>query len=195
MDKIGLGYDFERLTPDIFRDFLRDLQEEGPYRWPNLYFAWEKNDGSLLMVGTNSSQMWHMIVRECDPEYFQNKVRIRFGEALEYSSILYGICPGVGYYESGNKRYDPVEKLVQKVADCKYLGHWMDPDILMDDWRGFNKVLACGRWELAKEKIGVSDKQPALDLRKGLDEQIRNAENQTRDPAVVSTGKEIGPER
>ena len=153
MDKIGLNYDFENLTPEMFRAFLRELQEKGPYQWPNLYFAWEKEDRSLLMVGTNSTQMWQMIVHECNPDDWVNKNHIKYGEPLEYSSLLYGISPNVTYCESGGKRFDPVEKLVQKVAGCKYLGHWRDPDVLMDHPRLYSKVLACGRWELAMEKI------------------------------------------
>ena len=162
MDKIGLNYDFEHLTPDIFRVFLRELQEKGPYRWPNLYFAWEKDDESLLMVGTNSTQMWQMIVHECNPDDWLNKTHAEYGEPLEYSSVLYGISPNVGYYESGNKRYDPVEKLVQKVSGLKYVGFWRDMDVLMDDPYGYNRVLACGRWELAKEKI-CAERATSLD--------------------------------
>lgn len=170
MDKIGLNYDFENLTPDMFREFLRELQKS-PYQWPNLYFAWEKDDGSLLMVGTNSTQMWQMIVRECDPDDWININRIKYGEPLEYGSRLYGISPNYTYCKSGGKVYDPVEELVVKVVDCKYLGYWRDHDILMDDPHGFNRVLACGRWELAKQKIGISEKQARLD------DVLMNAEN------------------
>lgn len=152
MDRIGLEYDFDNLSPGMFREFLRELQTT-PYGWPNLYFAWEKDDGSLLMLGTNSSQMWQMIVRECIPESFQNRSRADWGLAPEYSAYLYGISPNVSYCESGGKRYDPVEKLVAKVSDYKYLGHWRDYDVLMDDPHGYNRVLACGRFELALEGI------------------------------------------
>lgn len=156
MDKVGLNYNFENLTPEVFRDFLRELQEKGPYRWPNLYFAWEKSDGSLLMVGTNSTQMYHMIVRECDPESWINKTRASYGQPFEYSSFLYCINPQFGYSQNG-KPFDPVERLVDKVSACKYVGHWRDPDVLMDDWHGFNRVLACGRWALAMQKIGLTE--------------------------------------
>lgn len=163
MDKVGLNFDFEHLTPEMFRAFLRDLQEKGPYRWPNLYFAWEKDDGSLLMVGTNSTQMFHMIVRECDPNDWININHIKYGEPLEYSARLYGISPNCTYCESSGKGYDPVEKLVDKVADLKYVGYWQDPDILMDAPYGYNRVLACGRFELAKEKIGIREKRASFD--------------------------------
>ena len=167
MDKVGLNYDFDNLTPEVFREFLRELQKS-PYRWPNLYFAWEKPDGSLLMVGTNSSQMYDVLVRECNPDDWINKNHIKYGEALEYSSVLYGISPNTSYMKD-NVRYDPVERLVAKVADYKYLGHWRDLDVLMDDPYGYNRVLACGRWELAKEKIGISEKSLVLEYHGDVD--------------------------
>lgn len=188
MDKIGLNYDFENLSPEIFREFLRELQTT-PYRWPNLYFAWEKADGSLLMVGTNSSQMYSMIVRECDPNDWLNKTHTKFGEPLEYGSRLYGIMPSsICTYSHNGVSYDPVEKLVDKVAACKYLGYWMDPDVLMDDPYGYNRVLACGRWELAMEKIGISEK------RISLEDKLHDAERRSAGKEQVVPGKDINIE-
>lgn len=144
---------FENLLPDAFRSFLRALQKN-PYNWPNVYLAWEKPDGSLLMVGIKSTQMYHVIVHEVNPNAWDNKSRASRGEPLEYSSVLCGISPSTSYVQDG-VRYDPVERLVDKVAECKYLGYWQDPDVLMDDPYAYNRVMACGRFELAKEKIGV----------------------------------------
>lgn len=183
MDKIGLNYDFEHFTPDVFETFLRELQTT-PYRWPNLYFAWEKKDGSLLMLGTNSSQQYQMLVRECNPDNWINKNHIKYGEPLEYSTLLYGISPNVTHCESGGKVYDPVEKLVAKVSDCKYLGHWRDLDVLIDDPYGFGRVLATGRWQLAQEKIGILEK-PA-----SLEEKLRDAERRSVDTVQDGLGKD-----
>lgn len=164
MEKIGLNHDFENFTPEVFRALLRELQTS-PYRWPNLYFAWEKPDGSLLMIGTNSSQQYSLILRECDPDNWLNKNHIKYGEPLEYGSRLYGISPNCTYCESGGKVYDPVERLVGKAVGCRYLGYWRDHDVLMDDPYGYNRVLACGRFELAKKMIGISDTPISLEAR------------------------------
>lgn len=186
MDKIGLNYDFDNLTPEVFREFLRELQTN-PYRWPNLYFAWEKPDGSLFMVGTNSSQMYSMIVRECDPEDWINVNHIKYGEPMEYGSRLYGIMPSsICTYSHNGVSYDPVEMLVDKVASYKYFGYWRDLDVLMDDPFGFNRVIACGRWELAKEKIGVSDKSVSLETK------LQEAHVRSKSIEPVASGKERG---
>lgn len=139
------------LTPEEFREFLRELQAS-PYKWPNLYFAWEKPDGSLLVVGTKSSQMYEMIVHEVNPNSWINKAHAEYGESLEYSSVMYGIATHCSYMEN-NIRYDPVDRLVNKVAEYSYLGAWEDPDVLMDDPYAYTRTIACGRWELAVSHI------------------------------------------
>lgn len=127
-----------------FEAYLRKLQEDG-YSWPNDYFAWEKPDGSLLMVGVHSTQYYHLLKYE---------YRANFED---YAAVQYGIEPYAGYSMNG-QRYDPVENLAGEISEYKYLGTWHDPDILMDDSRGFSKVIACGRWELAKSKIPGCEK-------------------------------------
>ena len=110
-----------------------------------------------------------------DKESFQNRNRIAWGQEPEYSSVLYGISPNVSYmqaYLNGPAvPYDPVEKLVGTVSQYRYLGSWRDPDRLMEDKYFYNKVLACGRWELAKQHILQPDRKPSLS------DQITSAEN------------------
>ena len=127
-----------------FEAYLRKLQED-EYSWPSDYFAWEKPDGSLLMVGVRSSQFYHLLKYE---------YRANFED---YAAVQYGIEPYAGYYMNG-QRYDPVEKLAGEIEGCKYLGTWRDPDILMYDPYGFSRVIACGRWELAKAHIPGCEK-------------------------------------
>ena len=175
------------LTPDEFRELLRKMQEDGPYQWPNLYFAWEKPDGSLFIVGTNSTQQHQMLVKEVNRDDWLNTSRAACGQPLEYSSRLYGISPNCSYMEN-NQRYDPVERLASKVAEYTYLGAWQDPDILMDGPYGYNRVIACGRWELAVSHI-CPEKLTALYPGKGLvvDELIRDAK--TRE--IVDNSKRV----
>ncbi len=142
---------YKDLTPDDFRGLLRELQQN-PYNWPNLYFAWEKPDGSLFLVGTNSTQQYHMIVKEINPNDWLNTSRAAYGQPLEYSSRLYGIGTHCVYMKN-NQRYDPVERLVDKVTEYTYLGAWKDPDRLMYDPYAYTNVIACGRWELAVSHI------------------------------------------
>ena len=124
--------------------YLRNLQKDA-YSWPNDYFAWEKPDGSLFMVGVHSTQYYHLLTYDYRSYY------------EDYVAVLYGIEPYASYSMNG-QHYDPVVKLAKEIEGCKYLGTWHDPDILMDDNRGFSKVLATGRWELAKSKIPGCEK-------------------------------------
>lgn len=153
------------MTPDEFRTYLRDLQKS-PYGWPNDYFAWEKPDGTLFMLGIASTQQYQVIKHEMNKESFQNKNRIAWGQEPEYSSVLYGISPNVSYMQAHlngpTVRYDPVEKLVEQTSQYRYLGTWRDPDRLMESYYGYNKVLACGRWELAKQHILQPERKSSL---------------------------------
>ena len=171
------------MTPDEFRDYLRNLQKS-PYGWPNDYFAWEKPDKSLLMVGIASTQMYELLVHEQNPAADFNKRRAEFGLPAEYSSVLYGISPHCTYMQGSLNgpavRYDPVEKLVDKVAGCRFLGSWRDPDVLMDAPYAFSKVLACGRWELAKAHILQQEKKLPLS------EQISQANGKAAEQAQNS---------
>lgn len=136
------------LTADEFCSFLRDLQKS-PYRWPNRYFAWRKPNQSLLMVGISSTQMYHLLKYEI----CQTPGQVQFGIPGDYAARLYDINPKVTHMMSGNIKYDPVDRLVSEIRSCEYLGSWDDPDILMETPHGFNRQLACGRWDLAKEHI------------------------------------------
>lgn len=140
------------MTPDEFRTFLRELQEDA-YLWPNDYLAWEKPDKTLFMVGICSTRMDHLLIHEAE--------NTPPGASPEYSTRAYSIAPFASYFDKG-KRYDPVEKLVEKVSDCRFLGSWHDPDVLMDNPRNYSKTLACGRWDLAKEHILQAAKKPTL---------------------------------
>lgn len=147
------------LTADEFCSFLRDLQKS-PYRWPNRYFAWRKPDQSLLMVGIASTQMYHLLKYEI----CRTPGQVQFGIPGDYVARLYDISPKVSHMMSGNVKYDPVERLVSEIRSCEYLGSWDDPDILMDSPYGYNRQLACGRWDLAKEHIlgGREEERPPL---------------------------------
>ena len=166
--------DYEDLTPEVFRDFLRKLQED-QYGWPNLYFAWEKQDGSLFIVGTKSGQFGQMIVHEVNPNDWINRAHSEYGELLEYSSVLYGISPYCSYVKN-NQKYDPVDVLADKVAEYSYLGAWEDPDVVMYNPYAYTNVIACGRWELAVEHI-CPEKLPELNRERGaiVDQVIHDA--------------------
>lgn len=162
------------MTPNELRTYLRELQKN-PYNWPNDYFAWEKPDKTLFMIGISSTQMYQIIKHEMDMENWHNKIRASYGEPGEYSSVLYGISPNITYMQGSMTgpavRYDPVERLVNEVSNYRYLGTWRDPDRLMDTPYSYSKVLACGRWDLAKKHILDSERKPSLS------EQITKAQN------------------
>lgn len=164
------------MTPDELRTYLRELQKN-PYNWPNDYFAWEKPDKTLFMIGISSTQQYQIIIHEMNKKSFQNQNRIHFGVEPEYSSVLYGISPNIGYYQAHlngpSVKYDPVEKIVNEVSNYRYLGTWRDPDRLMESPYTFSKVLACGRWDLAKKHILDPERKPSLS------EQITKAQNKT----------------
>lgn len=151
------------MTPNEFRNFLRDLQEDA-YLWPNDYLAWEKPDKTLFMVGICSTRFDHLLIHEAQNTPSRS--------LPEYSTIAYSIAPGISYFEKG-KEYDPIERLVEKVSDCRFLGSWHDPDILMDHPQNFSKTLACGRWELAIKNI----LQP--EQKRSLNQQISQAQEKT----------------
>lgn len=208
MDKVGLNYDFENLTPEMFREFLRELQKS-PYQWPNLYLAWEKEDGSLLMVGTMSTQFYHILKHELEPDKLPQLLELQkangwSGEISyerQYVTGLRDIKPNVVHHrfvgvekyapadgvmriEGPCEKYDPVEELVEQVSRCKYLGSWEDSDILMDNPYGYSRTLACGRWELAKEKIGITEKGVSLE------DKLQDAESRSAGKEKVVSGKE-----
>ena len=140
------------MTPNEFRTFLRELQEDA-YLWPNDYFAWEKPDKSLIMIGVCSTQFDQLLIHET--------VKSDQDTAPEYVTLGYSIAPNVSHLKNGI-RYDPIEELVEKVSGCRYLGSWHDHDVLMDSPTSYSKVLACGRWDLAKEQILKQAKKPSL---------------------------------
>lgn len=153
------------MNQNELREYLRNLQKS-PYQWPNDYFAWEKPDKSLFMIGIRSSQMYELIKHEINSDSWHNKVRAQYGEPMEYSSVLYGISPNISYMQGHMNGpavpYDPVERLVQEVASYRFLGSWRDPDILMESPTSYSKTLACGRWELAKKHILQPEKKVSL---------------------------------
>lgn len=128
------------MTSDEFRAYLRDLQKD-PYLWSNDYFAWEKPDGKLFMVGTMSHSFDEIQKYEFTPEFNC------------YSAKMYNLNPNGIHLLNGRMPYDPVEKLVSEVENYKFLGKWRDKDLFMDDPKGKGQVLACGRWDLAKKHI------------------------------------------
>lgn len=137
------------MTADEFRSFLRTLQED-QYNWPNKYFAWEKPDGTLFMVGTSSGQFNHLLTYEYKGEPYN-----------DYSGVIYGISPRTTYVY-GSQEYDPVEMLVEKVGQFKYLGSWDDPELFeQHPFRG--NVYTQGRWELAKEHILGQSQESTVD--------------------------------
>ena len=140
------------MTPNELRNYLRELQEDA-YLWPNDYLAWEKPDKSLFMIGVCSTRFDQLLIHET--------VKSEHDAAPEYVTRGYSIAPNVSHLRNG-QRYDPVEELVNKVSGCRYLGSWHDPDILMDSPTSYSKVLACGRWDLAKEQILKQVKKPSL---------------------------------
>lgn len=161
------------MTTDEFRTYLRNLQKS-PYQWPNDYFAWEKPDGSLFMIGINSTQMYHVLRHELEEDRTE-KLQALMNEISPggkllyerpYVTGLYSISPNVVHMKHVDNgtlaRYDPVEELAQTVASYRFLGSWHDPDILMDNPYGYSRTLACGRWDLAKKHILEEEKKPSL---------------------------------
>jgi len=152
-----------------FEAYLRNLQTNG-YIWPNDYFAWEKPDGSLFMVGVRSGQHQHILRHELEEDRLPQLLKMQEGLKMqgnlvyqrEYVSGQYSIDPKVAHlHHMGDGplvEYDPVKELAQEVSSYKYLGTWRDQDILMDAPHDFNRVLACGRWELAKVHIPGCEK-------------------------------------
>lgn len=169
--------DYKNLTPEEFRDYLRDLQGSSSFRWPNHYFVWEKPDQTLLMIGISSTQVGHILMREFE----DNPIRASYGIPGDYATYFYSIDPKVVHLKSGGKRYDPVEELVDKVRDCKYLGFWEDPDLLMDHPTAYFRTMACGRWDLAMKHITENDRHASLD------EKISGAVNRAGQPSPGHT--------
>ena len=156
-------------TSEHFEVYLRQLQEN-PYSWPNDYFAWQKPDGSLFIVGIHSTQMNHILCHELAKYSMPHMA----DNDQDYVSYLYSISPTVIHlrsFEKGGGQYDPVEDLVKKISGFEYLGSWHDTDILMDSKTSYNRVLACGRWDLAMEHIQENRQHLSLDKR--ISEAIR----------------------
>lgn len=140
------------MTQNEFRNYLRELQEDA-YLWPNDYLAWEKPDKTLIMIGVCSPRFDQLLIYET--------VKLNQDSAPEYVARGYSIAPNVSHWKNGI-RYDPIEELVNKVSGCRYLGSWHDHDDFMDSPNSYSKVMACGRWDLAKEQILKQAKKPSL---------------------------------
>ena len=161
------------MTPNEFHDYLRNLQKN-LYNWPNDYFAWEKPDGTLFMVGIRSGLFSDILKYQYEQQF------------NDYCVHLYGIHPDwvyMKYVPDGSKDgknvpHDPVETLSDEIQNYKYIGSWRDPDALMPDPGGYGLVHAHGRWELAKEHILAKDR--AIPLTEKLkDAQERAAKDAT----------------
>lgn len=163
----------EYISPDAFRSFLHALQQN-PYQWPNRYFAWRKPDQTLLMVGIASTQMYQLLKYE----FYQTEGQARYGIPGDYTARFYDINPKVSHMMTGNVKYDPVERLVSEIRNYEYLGNWDDPDILMDSPHTFNRQLACGRWDLAKQHILSSREEERPPLTTRISEASDRAANQ-----------------
>lgn len=137
------------MTSDEFRTYLRALQKS-PYDRPNDYFAWEKPDKTLFMIGVKSHFLHNLMKYEYEP-FFK-----------EYGVHFCNIDPNETHFRSGVVPYDPVEQLVSDVSGYRFLGSWRDPEALMD-YNDGSKVLACGRWDLVKEHILAPERKPSLD--------------------------------
>jgi len=163
------------MTPDILRMYLRKLQED-KYSWPNDYFAWEKPDGTHLMLGIRSGYYLNILKREFEPR------------VQRHTTYLYGVDPQTVYYHypDPNKPaviHDPIETLVEETSQYRYLGAWRDPDQMMDSSIG--RVLAHGRFELALSKIRTKEQTLSLD------ELVRQAEH-THPSDNKGSQKEVG---
>ncbi len=188
---------FDQMTSEAFAEFLRKLQKS-PYSWPNLYFAWEKEDESLLMIGVRSTQYYHVLKHELEEDRLPTLLRLQketgmAGEIVfqrEYVTGLYDINPNTVHMRQDNEgpvvRYDPVDALVEEVRGCKYLGAWEDPNVLMDNPYGYSRTLACGRWDLAISHI-CPEKLP--EKRQELDSLIRAADAADRDAPRANPDK------
>jgi len=150
------------MTSDEFRTYLRDLQKD-PYNHPNDYFAWEKPDKTLFMIGTKSHFLHDIMKYEFDP-FFK-----------EYGVHFCSLDPNETHLLSGAVPYDPVEHLTKEVSGYRFLGSWRDPEALMEHSEGTGKVLACGRWELAREHILASERKPSLDYQIGVAQEVLSA--------------------
>lgn len=161
------------MRADELQGYFCKLQEN-QYNWPNDYFAWQKPDGSLFMIGIHSSLFNHILVRELEPdksEYLlklarecnphSNITREDLQYKREYISRVYSIDPKCTHMRN-NERYDPVEELVAEVKGYQYLGTWRDPDHLMDNPHGYGRQLAHGRWDLAQKHIMGREQKPSL---------------------------------
>ena len=152
-----------------FESFLRQLQEE-PYRWPDLYLAWEKPDGTLFMASTQTSQYNQLLVYETDS--FLEANRARFikdtnlgGRILDdderiYSAHFYDINPKVSHMR-GPHEFDPVEEFVSKVSEYTFLGSWNNPERYRKDHIN-GQVLNIGCWFEALQNIRQQERKPSL---------------------------------
>lgn len=191
---------FETMSPDEFRAYLRQLQQ-ALYSWPNDYFAWEKPDGSLFMVGISSTQYGHILKHELEAERYTEAELVQLGKDLglpgpapyerDYVSYLYGISPTTSYMRVVNGEHveiDPVEELTNEVRGYKYLGSWRDP-VQFVPHPVFGQVIAHGRWDLAKEHIIGKEKLPPLS------ERITEAALRAAIDSPRAREKTLGPER
>ncbi len=135
------------MTPAELRTYLRKLQSYRPNP-QNDYFAWEKPDGTLFMIGIKSEYGYDILIHEMDADNIHNLQRAKAGLPPEYTSLHCSISP----YQWASITPDPIERIVKKVEGYRYLGSWRDPDRVIEHPDG-KKSLACGRWELAKSHI------------------------------------------
>lgn len=138
------------MNSEKFIQYLRDAQLAPFGQIPNDYLMWQKPDGDIFMVGMQSGQHKQILI------YDESS-----GEHPH--CYHYSINPNVSHQKSGGGEYDPVEELVGKVSHYRFVGSWHDPDVLMESPRGFGKVAANGRFDLAKQNILAALQAPVME--------------------------------
>lgn len=166
IDAFGWKYEDERrktepggpgpMSADKLRRILRNCKDLSFDRL-NFYYAWKTPDNTLFMLGTMSNQIGEVITYQYDPY------------SKDYTARFISLPPLNGCLKKDILN-DPIEKLASQVESYEFIGSWHNPEYLMDDSQGLGKVLACGQWNLAQERILNTGKE------KPLSEQIALAE-------------------
>ena len=103
----------------------------------------------------------------------------------------HSISPTASDYLSERLSYDPIEKLVEEISGYRYLGAWHDPDIFIKDPHG-ERIIACGRWELAKQNIPqIAEKEPLAAQLSSANDQLAHKSGRHRSRGGESKQKEI----
>lgn len=140
------------MTSKEFETYLRGIQNS-PYDRLNDYFAWEKLDKTLFMIGIKS-------------HFINDILKYAYDSLFQTHSVhFYNIAPDAPHLRPNGPHFDPVKELVKEVSGYRFLGAWHAPELLMEDPSGTGKVLACGRWELVRDKILQPEIKASLDLR------------------------------